>query len=408
MRLKKVGTIQKYSGKEEQPDDIKDINSKENVEKIEDTKEEVNQIPPIMQIDYDELPDGVYDFAGLAELQHRKTRPNPRENEKLLKSKNKKGKRELEKKEKIQKKAKRKNTIIEEKQKNIVEELFEEKKNNVEKRIEDNFVVEEKVKTEKIESEVEKKEEEVIKPKEETSEVLKVEAEQEIKKETNEKIEPEEQKIPESEEKKKENLKNLEKQVKIVDQESKNEEYEDEDGLISQIVNWCTTNKIFAFMVMIFLGVITQISYLAISRENNLKGLLAITLSAISLLLLVNVLKINNKILIFLISLIAVLLPAYNDIFITGENAIMCSIAILLAILSLNLVFVKNNKIICFVLAIVMFAIGYKIYENCVGIFLVISIIKIIEDIFNKTEKIFSFLIHCLMICIILATEIFL
>ena len=90
MGLKKVENIQKYSGKRKMTDEENNINSKENVEKIEDAKDEINEIPPIMQIDYDELPDGVYDFVGLAELQNRKTRPNLRENEKILKNKSKK------------------------------------------------------------------------------------------------------------------------------------------------------------------------------------------------------------------------------------------------------------------------------------------------------------------------------
>lgn len=75
MRLKKVGTIQKRTVNGRIPKEEKDINSKENVEKIEDPKEEVKEVVeneiPVMQINYDELPEGVYDFSGLTELQKR-------------------------------------------------------------------------------------------------------------------------------------------------------------------------------------------------------------------------------------------------------------------------------------------------------------------------------------------------
>lgn len=394
MRLKKVGTIQKYSGKEKIPNEEKDINSKENVEKVEDAKDEITEIPPIMQIDYDELPDGVYDFAGLAELQHRKTRPNPRENEKLLKTKNKKGKREAEKKEKIHKKQNRREIKEQEEQKNIVEEIFEAKKNSEEKSIEKSIIVEEKVEVKEVE-----KEEQITKTTKENNETLKVEEQKE------------ESKIPElkEEEKKEENKEYIENPVQEdIVQEEKLDQEEIEEGLTVKIAKWFTDSKKFAFIVMLLLGVITQISFLATSRENNLTGLCAILLSAVSIFLLANVLEIKNKIIIFIISLIAVLIPEYNDILITGENAIIYSFSIVLAMLALNLVFVKRNKIISFALAVTMFAIGYKIYQNCMDVFLVIGIIKIIKDIFNRTEKVSKFLLHCVMICAILAVGIFL
>lgn len=468
MGLKKVENIQKYSGKRETPDEENNINSKENVEKIEDAKDEKNEIPPIMQIDYDELPDGVYDFAGLAELQNRRTKPNLKENEKLLKSKNKK---EKKKKEKKQKKHNRLNPIEDkqlEEKKNIVEEIFEAKKNDEERNIKNNLIIEEK--KEQNLNEHRKNIEEVNIPKEENvsdfkieekvvetkaeisvleNNVQKFESAQEISKLHNdeEKIHSETEDSESKSEKveTKDNTKNLEindnneileenqiniPEVKLKDFEKTNrnleprkrrsraknshieliedDEEEVEKSFSEKIANFCTSSKKFAFAIMFFLGVITQISFLATNRENNLVGILAITIFAISMFLLVNVLEIKNKILIFIMSLIVVLVPEYTKTFITGENAIIYSFSILLVLFSLNLVFVNKNRIINFVLSVTIFAIGYKIFQDCMDVFLVISIIKIIEEIFNGKERILNFLIHCVMICVILSVVIFL
>lgn len=470
MGLKKVENIQKYSGKRKTPDEENNINSKENVEKIEDAKDETNEIPPIMQIDYDELPDGVYDFAGLAELQNRRTRPNLRENEKLLKSKNKK---EKKKKEKKQKKHSRL-IPIEDKQteehKNIVEEIFEAKKNGEEKNIKNNLIIEEKKEQNSTLKEQERILEEVNIPKEENVSDFKTEEKvveskteipvlennvqkfEEVQESSN--LHNDEEKIhskAESFESKSENVevknntKNLEindnseileenqiniPEVKLKDFEKTNrdleprkrrsrtknshieliedDEEEVEENFSEKIANFCTSSKKFAFTIMFFLGVITQISFLATSRENNLIGILAITIFAVSMFLLVNVLEIKNKILIFLMSLIVVLVPEYTKTFITGEYAIIYSFSILLVLFSLNLIFVNKNRIINFVLSVTIFAIGYKIFQDCMDVFLVISIIKIIEEIFNRKERILNFLIHCVMICAILSVVIFL
>ncbi len=475
MGLKKVENIQKYSGKRKTPDEKNNINSKENVEKIEDAKDEINEIPPIMQIDYDELPDGVYDFAGLSELQNRRTRPNLRENEKLLKSKNKKEKKQKERKQK-----KRSRLVpIEDKglqeHKNIVEEIFEAKKNGEENNIQNNFIIEEldirEKEQEKNEIEVItqnedipsefKTEEQVIEPKieapvleeniqeEKSTDFSKLDNEVKeqdklmfLNKEENKdfeyqpKVEILESKTEIIEEKKLEidnseileenqinipevTVKKLEKTNRSLEPKRRKSKVknshvdliEDEDieeDFSEKVVSFFTSSKKFAFIIMFFLGVITQISFLATNRENNILGIEAITLFAISMFLLVNVLEIKNKILIFIMSLIVVCVPEYTNTFITGENSILYSLSILLSLFSLNLVFLKKNRIIGFVIAVTMFSIGYKIFQDCMNAFLVIGIIKIIEEIFNRKERILNFLIHCLMICAILSVVIFL
>lgn len=471
MGLKKVENIQKYSGKRKMTDEENNINSKENVEKIEDAKDEINEIPPIMQIDYDELPDGVYDFVGLAELQNRKTRPNLRENEKILKNKSKKEKKIKEKELKKRSKLMLSEDKKIEEHKNIVEEIFEEKRN-----VEENNIIEEKTDIENLDdiNTEALQESKILEAKNETQELEKKDEQipvfennvpklEENFKVSNSKLDVIETQKFDLENKKeeknlddkkvdinieesnlngenyfksleiKENKELVEDQINIPEAEMENFEKENrnsekrrkrrgkkqkdfvpednekqQEDFSEKITSWFAYNKKFAFCIMLFLGVLTQISFLATNRENNLIGLLAITLSAISMFLLVNVLDIKNKILIFLIALALVLIPEYSKIFITGENAITYSFAIVLALFSLNLVFVKKNKIISFVLAVTIFAIGYKIFKNCMEVFLVVSIIKIIEEIFNQRENIFNFLIHCMMICAILAVIIFL
>lgn len=474
MGLKKVEHIQKHFGKNEKPNEKDDINSKENVEKIEDTKEETYEIPPIMQIDYDELPDDVYNFAGLAELQNRKTRPNLRENEKLLKSKIKKEKKQKEKKQKNNNLLSTESELPKE-HKNIVEEIFEAKKNNeenniemarIQKKAEETIIKENnkisegnkileldsKNKTTTLESNVQE-----IKNENNEEKQDKIDIENKVESESQEKVEKlednentdisSENTTNENTNSKNTNIENITKiselnrnneiieeskinipranledferinrdlesrkrrskpkssRRELIDEEDSNQSFSE------KITNFCTSSKQFAFIVMFLLGVATQISFLATSRANNLIGILAITIIAISMFLVVNIIEIKSKILIFIISLIIILHPSYTEIFVTGENAIIYSFSILLSLFALNLVFVKRNKIINFVLAVTMFAIAYKIFKNCVYAFLVISIIKIIEEIFNKRERILNFLIHCLMICAILAVVIFL
>lgn len=379
MGLKKVESIQKYSGKGKTPDE-QDINSKENVEIKEDAKDEKNDVVTIPQINYDELPDGVYDFFGLSEIQHRRTKPNLKENEKLLRFKNNKNKN---KKEKV-KKNKKQNVS-----KNIVQEIFEEKKKAVE------TVVEEKEVETKIELEEEKREEIELKETKQTEEVK-------------EKV-----KNPELEEniKVKENIENSPELQEELEENDEYEEYYDdeyyEETAISKIVNWFTESKMFSFLSMFLLGVTTQISFLASSRANNLLGLCSITIFAVSILLLVNILDIKNKVTIFIMTLIFAFIPFYNDVLITGEKSIITNIFILSTIIALDLIFSKKNKIVCFVLSATIFAVVYKNYKDCMNIFLAISIIRIFRDALNKKERIMQFLIHCLMVCLILSIAIF-
>ncbi len=389
MRLKKIRDIQKYSGKEEKISEKEnDINSKENKEKLEDAKEEkkeeVKEVVQVMPIDYDELPDGVYDFTGLAELQHRKTRPNLRENEKVLKAKSRKEKRKLEKE----------NLKSYNDSKNIVEEIFEEKKNNEEKRI----TIEEKC--ENIEKmQVEPKQNNILINKEsikEKPEMLKEDVKEDVE---------EEIKIPEVKEEIKEVKNILEDEKQRLEA---NEQEEIEDSLITKSCNYCTFSKRFAFIIMMILGTITQISFLASSRENNLIGLVSIILCAFSMFLFVNILDIRNKILIFTVSVISVLLPIYNDFFITGENAIINACMLALVMLLINLIFVEKNKIICFTLAVLMFILVYKNFEYSIFIVLVITIIKILKDAFDEKEKLTTFLLHCAIICVLFGIAIFL
>lgn len=385
MRLKKIKNIQKYSGKEETPDEEKDINSKENEEKVEDAKEEkieeVSEKVQVMQIDYDELPDGVYDFAGLAELQHRRTRPNLSENEKVLKAKNKKEKKKPEREN-----LKQKNDL---KKKNIVEEIFEEKRNNEEKKIiieENAEVVIEKPESKPIGNNVVENKE----PIKEKNEIVK------------EKIE-----VSKQQEEIKEEKKVLEENIES-DIEKKIKQNEQQESFTIKITNWCDSSKKFAFNIMMFLGIITQISFLASSRENNLVGLVSIILCAISMFLLVNILDIKNKIVIFIVSIISVLVPVYNNFFVTGENSIINASMLTLVILSINLLFVEKNKIICFLLAVLTFILAYRNLEYSIYIILVIGIMRIIKDSFNREEKLFTFLLHCMMICVLLGIAIFL
>lgn len=170
----------------------------------------------------------------------------------------------------------------------------------------------------------------------------------------------------------------------------------------------CKGSKSFTFVIMFLLGVITQISFLASNRTNNLNGLIAIVISAILMVLLMKILNIKNKILIFIAALITVMTPIYNDILITGENSIQNCIYILLPLLSLNLLFAQKYKLSGFLLAVIIFIAGCNIFSNCIEMFFVISAIKIIIDIFNKTEKSSEFLIHSLSMCLVLGIGIFL
>lgn len=129
MKVKKLKKMQmkKYTGKINIEALKNCTNSKENVVEKEIKIEEQ---PIVKIINYDEIPDGVYNFSGLNELQDRKTNPNLKENEKVLKAQNKKREKKIKDKEQkleFKQEQKEKNDLQE---KNLDEEQKEEIENS--------------------------------------------------------------------------------------------------------------------------------------------------------------------------------------------------------------------------------------------------------------------------------------
>lgn len=143
MKVKKLKKMQmkKYTGKINIEALKNCTNSKENVVEKEIKIEEQ---PIVKIINYDEIPDGVYNFSGLNELQDRKTNPNLKENEKVLKAQNKKREKKIKDKEQkleFKQEQKEKNDLQE---KNLDEEQKEEIENS-DKKIQKNHVYPENI-----------------------------------------------------------------------------------------------------------------------------------------------------------------------------------------------------------------------------------------------------------------------
>ena len=204
-------------------------------------------------------------------------------------------------------------------------------------------------------------------------------------------------------------------------------------------LEWFNSSKKLAFLTAIIVGVITHITFLTdmiMSQDglwnsicyseptnweiclgrwgifiadkivNNLAiptvvGIVGILLIAISTVLIVDLLKLKNKITVFLVATAMVVSPALTATFLYIYTAVAYCLSMLLSVITVCLIFKKKNKILNFILAIVLFTFSLGIYQSYIGVTVGLAAIRLIRDLFDKNEKIWKFFLHGIMLVLI-------
>ncbi len=248
-----------------------------------------------------------------------------------------------------------------------------------------------------------------------------------------------------------------EKQEDILDNENKEKKKISENVIIAKIIsmykaifshpedvensfsNWFDSNKKFAFLTALIVGIITHITFLTemimspdglwnsicyFEADNweaslgrwglfvankivnniaipNLTGVVSIVLIAISALFIVDILKLKNKITIFIVSAAMVVSPALSGTLLYMYTSVAYCLAMILSVLTVKLIFKEKYKIFNFLLAIAIFTFSLGIYQSYIGVTVGLTAIRLIRDLYDKNIKIKWFFIHGIVMCII-------
>lgn len=207
----------------------------------------------------------------------------------------------------------------------------------------------------------------------------------------------------------------------------------------NSLLDWFDSNKKFAFLTAIIVGIITHITFLTemimspdglwnsicyFEADNweaslgrwglfiankvvnnmavpNLTGVVSIVLISISTLFIVDILKLKNKITIFLVSCAMVVSPALSGTLLYMYTSVSYCLAMILSVLTVKLIFKEKYRIFNFILAIVIFTFSLGIYQSYIGVTVGLTAIRLIRDLYDKNVKIKWFFIHGIMMCII-------
>lgn len=205
------------------------------------------------------------------------------------------------------------------------------------------------------------------------------------------------------------------------------------------ISSWFDSGKKFAFLTALIVGIITHITFLTemimspdglwnsicyFEADNweaslgrwglfvankivnnlaipNLTGIVAIVLIAISATFIVDILKLKNKITIFLVSTAMVVSPALSGTLLYMYTSVAYCLAMILSVLTVKLIFKEKYKIFNMILAIAIFTFSLGIYQSYIGVTVGLTAIRLIRDLYDKNEKIRWFFIHGIMMCVI-------
>lgn len=202
---------------------------------------------------------------------------------------------------------------------------------------------------------------------------------------------------------------------------------------------WFDSNKKFAFLTALIVGIITHITFLTemimspdglwnsicyFEADNweaslgrwglfisnkivnnmavpNLTGVVSIVLVAISVLFIVDILKLKNKITIFIVSAAMVVSPALSGTLLYMYTSVSYCLAMILSVLTVKLIFKEKYKVFNFILAIAIFTFSLGIYQSYIGVTVGLTAIRLIRDLYDKNVKIKWFFIHGIMMCVI-------
>ena len=138
--------------------------------------------------------------------------------------------------------------------------------------------------------------------------------------------------------------------------------------------------------------------YLAIPSLTTIIGIVFIAISA---LLVVNLLKLKNKITVFLTSAIFAVSPALTATFTYIYTSVAYCSAMLISVIIVCLIFKKRGKLINLVLATGLFIFLLGIYQSYIGVVVGLAIIRLVRDLLDKEEKISYFFLHGIMLVIV-------
>lgn len=211
------------------------------------------------------------------------------------------------------------------------------------------------------------------------------------------------------------------------------------EDIEKSVSSWLDSGKKFAFLTALIVGIITHITFLTemimspdglwnsicyFKADNweaslgrwglfvankivnnlaipNLTGVIAIVLIAISAMFIVDILKLKNKITIFIVSSAMVVSPALSGTLLYMYTSVAYCLAMILSVLTVKLIFKENYKIFNFILAIAIFTFSLGIYQSYIGVTVGLTAIRLIRDLYDKNVKIKWFFIHGIMMCVI-------
>lgn len=197
-------------------------------------------------------------------------------------------------------------------------------------------------------------------------------------------------------------------------------------------MKWFDENKKLSFLTALIVGIITHITFLTeiiMSQDglwnsmcysepglweislgrwgifladkivNNLAiptvtGVAGILLIVFSTVLIVDLLKLKNKLTIFLVSAAMIVSPALTGTFLYIYTSVAYCLSMFLSVITVYLIFRNKNKILNWILALIIFILSLGIYQSYIGVVIGLTAIRLIRDLFDKEEKIKNFFIH--------------
>ena len=140
------------------------------------------------------------------------------------------------------------------------------------------------------------------------------------------------------------------------------------------------------------------VNYLAIP---NITAVVGILLTAISATLIVDLLKLKNKITIFLSAAALAVSPCLAATLLYVYTSVAYCVAMLLSVITVCLIFSKKRKALGFILAIITFTISLGVYQSYIGVTIGLTVIRLIRDLYDKEIKIRWFFIHGIMMVLV-------
>lgn len=206
--------------------------------------------------------------------------------------------------------------------------------------------------------------------------------------------------------------------------------------------NWFDSNKIFSLLVSLFVGILTHISFLSdmlLSQDGmwnslghimpttwelclgrwgiiisdyltnnlsvpNITGVISLVLVAIATLVIIDVLDLKSKFSVFMVSAAMMLSPSLTATLIYVYTSVAYCTALLIAVLSVKLMFTKRYRIISRIFSIIFVCLTLSIYQSYIGVIVGLALIGLISRIIKSEDSFKNILIRgivCLAVIIL-------